>query len=89
MADKRCLMLRSTDLEYEMQNPATYLGQEVDLLFGKIGIWNIMKLPSQNQTRKPLPLWHWANLQNAPLERMRWQYDSQGLILSCEWDVRK
>ena len=89
MADKRCLMLRSTDLEYERQDLATYLVDDVYVHFGNIGIWNIMELRSQNHTRKPLLLWHWANLQNAPLERMRWQYDSQGLILSCEWDVRK
>jgi hypothetical protein len=47
-----------------------------------------MKLPSNNSQHKPLPLWQWANLHNAPRERLRWQADNQGRLVAFERTVR-
>lgn len=41
-----------------------------------------------SKTCKPLPLWQWANVYNAPRERLRWQADNQGNVLAFERTVR-
>ena len=41
-----------------------------------------------SKTRKPLPLWQWANLYNAPRVRLRWQADIQGRVIAFERTVR-
>lgn len=47
-----------------------------------------MKLQPKEVQNKPLPLWHWANLHNAPRERLRWQADNEGHVITFERTVR-